>query len=71
MRSCPHLRGIMTGQVCQAFLPILRKQGRIVNVSSQSSLLKYMILPLRGRFRDPNKTLQDVEMLLQEYEVRC
>ncbi|KAL8884569.1 MAG: hypothetical protein Q9215_007409 [Flavoplaca cf. flavocitrina] len=52
----------------KAFLPILREHGRIVNLSSQSGLLKYMSQPLRARFLNPTKTLQDVETLAEEYE---
>ena len=42
-----------TVKMCQAFLPILRENGRIVNMSSQSGQLKYFAMPLRERFVKP------------------
>lgn len=48
----------------------MRKGGRIVNVSSASGGLAQFSPNLRERFRDPRNTLEDVEELVQEYEVR-
>lgn len=56
--------------MCQAFLPIMRKNGRIVNISSANSNLNNYSQNIQDRFRNPNKTLQDIETLVQEYEVR-
>ena len=55
--------------MCQAFLPIMRQNGRIVNVSSVGGTLKNYSADIQERFRNPNKSLQDIEILVQEYEV--
>ena len=55
--------------MCQAFLPIMRQNGRIVNVSSVGGTLKNYSSDKQERFRNPNKSLQDIEILVQEYEV--
>ncbi len=55
--------------MCQTFLPIMRKNGRIVNVSSANSSLNNYSQNIQDRFRNRNKTLQDIETLVQEYEV--
>jgi hypothetical protein len=51
-------------------IPLLSKDGRIVNLSSVSSTLKPYHEQIRQRFRDPNMTLEDLEQLVQEFEVR-
>ncbi|KAJ6189137.1 hypothetical protein N7519_004045 [Penicillium mononematosum] len=56
-----------TLNVCQAFLPIMRRNGRIVNVSSQSGQLKYFDLRLQKRFLDPDLTLTKLDALVNEY----
>lgn len=53
--------------VCQAFLPIMRKGGRIVNVSSQSGQLKYFHPCLQTRFSNPDLTLAELDTLVGEY----
>lgn len=57
-------------QICQAFLPIMRNNGRIVNVSSQSGQLKYFDPSLQKRFLDPDLTLTELDALVNEYSVR-
>lgn len=57
-----------TLKMCQAFLPIMKPGGRIVNVSSASGNLQQFRTTLQSRFRNPNLTLADVEALAQEYE---
>jgi carbonyl reductase 1 len=57
-------------QVCQAFLPIMQKNGRIVNVSSQSGQLKYFDPSLQKRFLYPDLTLAELDALVHEYSVR-
>ncbi|KGO53546.1 Short-chain dehydrogenase/reductase SDR [Penicillium expansum] len=54
-------------QVCQAFLPIMRKNGRIVNLSSQSGQLKYFDPSLQKRFLYPDLTLTELDALVNEY----
>ncbi|KAJ5118263.1 hypothetical protein N7448_009978 [Penicillium atrosanguineum] len=56
-----------TLNVCQAFLPIMRKGGRIVNVSSQSGQLKYFHPRLRAQFLKPDLTLDELDALVSEY----
>ncbi|KAJ5145461.1 uncharacterized protein N7515_000025 [Penicillium bovifimosum] len=56
-----------TLKVCQAFLPIMQKNGRIVNVSSQSGELKYFHPRLQAQFSDPNLTLSELDALVNEY----
>ena len=54
--------------MCQAFIPLLSKKGRIVNVSSTGSSLSNYSKEIQQRFRDPKMTLQDLETLMEEYE---
>ncbi|CAG8152024.1 unnamed protein product [Penicillium salamii] len=56
-----------TLNVCQAFLPIMRKNGRIVNVSSQSGQLKYFGPHLQTRFIKPDLSLTELDSLVSEY----
>ncbi|KAJ5972565.1 uncharacterized protein N7479_002483 [Penicillium vulpinum] len=56
-----------TLNVCQAFLPIMRKGGRIVNVSSQSGQLKYFHPRLQARFLNPDLNLTELDSLIKEY----
>ncbi|KAJ5631483.1 uncharacterized protein N7484_011583 [Penicillium longicatenatum] len=56
-----------TLDVCKAFLPIMRKGGRIVNVSSQSGQLKYFHPSLREQFLRPDLTLAELDALVNEY----
>ena len=55
--------------MCQTFFPLLKKDGRIVNVSSTASGLSQYSESLQERFRDSKMTLQDLEALMQEYQV--
>ncbi|KAJ5532353.1 Short-chain dehydrogenase/reductase SDR [Penicillium frequentans] len=56
-----------TLNVCQAFLPIMRKGGRIVNVSSQSGQLKYFHPRLQARFLSPDLSFAELDTLIGEY----
>ena len=47
----------------------MRNNGRIVNVSSIAGALKFYSPDIQERFRNPLKSLHDIEMLVQEYEV--
>jgi carbonyl reductase 1 len=49
----------------------MRKNGRIVNVSSQSGQLKYFDHRLQKRFLDPDLTLTELDALVNEYSVRA
>jgi len=57
-----------TLHMCQSFIPLLKRNGRIVNVSSTASSLGEYGEILQQRFRNPNMTLQDLEELMQEYQ---
>ena len=56
-------------QMCQIFKPLLSKSGRIVNVSSTGSSLGQYSEEIQQRFRSSNMTLQDLEDLMEEYQV--
>ncbi|KAJ5779123.1 hypothetical protein N7457_006843 [Penicillium paradoxum] len=56
-----------TLDICQAFLPVMRKSGRIVNVSSQSGQLKYFHPHLQKQFLTPDLTLTELDTLVEEY----
>ncbi|KAJ5375245.1 hypothetical protein N7517_007251 [Penicillium concentricum] len=56
-----------TLNICQAFLPIMRKGGRIVNISSQSGQLKYFHPRLQARFLSPDLNLSELDDLVEEY----
>lgn len=53
--------------MCEAFLPLMAKDGRVVNVSSVASSLGKYNKNLQSRFRDPNVTYQDMDQLAKEY----
>lgn len=48
----------------------MRKNGRIVNVSSQSGQLKYFGPHLQTRFMKPDLSLTELDSLVSEYSVR-
>lgn len=49
---------------------MLSKNGRIVNVSSTGSSLNQYNKNIQQRFRSSKMTLDDLEELMQEYQVR-
>lgn len=55
-------------QMCQTFQPLLRTNGRIVNVSSTGSSLNNYSSNIQARFRNPKMTLQDLEAMMQEFQ---
>ena len=55
-------------QMCQTFSPLLRSNGRIVNVSSTGSSLSNYSSELQSRFRDPHMTLAGLEEMMNEYQ---
>ncbi|KAL8691803.1 MAG: hypothetical protein Q9218_003049 [Villophora microphyllina] len=57
-----------TGQMCQTFIPLLSKDGRIVNVSSTGSSLGGYSKEIQDRFRNPKMTLPDLEQMMNEYQ---
>lgn len=57
-------------QMCHAFLPIMAKNGRIVNMSSVGSSLKPYSEAMRQRFRNPNASQQDLDQLADDFLVR-
>ena len=55
-------------QMCQTFMPLLRSDGRIVNVSSTASSLKNYSDSIKARFRSSSMTLEDLENMMIEYQ---
>ncbi len=55
--------------MCQTFIPLLSKDGRIVNVSSTGSSLSGYSQEIQDRFRNPKMTLDDLEQMMNEYQV--
>ncbi|KAI4192127.1 MAG: hypothetical protein LQ346_004473 [Caloplaca aetnensis] len=55
--------------MCQTFIPLLSKDGRIVNVSSTGSSLSGYSKEIQDRFRSPKMTLDDLEQMMNEYQV--
>ena len=56
-------------QMCQKFIPILSKQGRIVNVSSTGSALGLYSKEVQQQFRHSKMTLDDLEGMMKNYQV--
>ncbi|MCJ1462656.1 hypothetical protein MMC07_001259 [Pseudocyphellaria aurata] len=56
-----------TLEMCQLFIPLLKRTGRIVNVSSISSTLDQFGEKIQERFRT-TRSLQDLEDLIANYE---
>ncbi|KAB8072463.1 hypothetical protein BDV29DRAFT_177259 [Aspergillus leporis] len=48
--------------MCQESIPVMRKQGRIVNLSSQSAQLKHYT-----RLLKPDLTIKELSLLMSEY----
>lgn len=55
--------------MCQAFIPLLSKNGRIVNVSSTGSSLSGYSKEIQDRFRSSRMTLADLDQMMNEYQV--
>jgi len=53
--------------MCQIFIPLLSKSGRIVNVSSTASQLKAYSPELQARFRDSNNTVETLDAIAENY----
>ena len=54
--------------MCQTFIPLLRSNGRIVNVSSTGSSLSNYSESIQARFRSSKMTLDDLESLVNEFQ---
>ncbi|KAK5137914.1 hypothetical protein LTR08_006683 [Meristemomyces frigidus] len=54
-------------QMCRAFLPLLAKDARIVNLSSTASSLKPYSEAIKTRFRNPKASFQTLDALATEY----
>ncbi|KAI4208456.1 MAG: hypothetical protein LQ348_000118 [Seirophora lacunosa] len=59
-----------TLNMCKAFIPMMSKTGRVVNVSSTGSSLSGYSKEIQDRFRSPTMTLNDLEQMMTEYQVR-
>lgn len=49
-------------------MPLLRSNGRIVNVSSTGSSLSNYSDSIKARFRSPKMSLDDLEKLINQYQ---
>eukprot|EP00667_Euglena_gracilis_P015715 EG_transcript_16361 len=56
-----------TLKVCEAFLPVLRPGGRIVNVSSRAGNVDALAPHLRRQFQAPNLTLDGLGALMEAF----
>ena len=56
--------------MCRSFLPIMKGNGRIVNLSSLASSLQPYSEINRARFRDPRLSMSELEQMAAEFEVR-
>lgn len=56
--------------MCQTFLPLLTKDGRVVNVSSTGSSLSGYSSEIQARFRSSKMSLDDLEQMINEYQVQ-
>lgn len=56
-----------TFNVTSAFLPLIRKGGRIVNVSSTVGQLRTVSPELAKRFSDPSLTFSELDKLMEEF----
>jgi len=54
-------------QMCQTFIPLLSKNGRIVNMSSIASQLKAYSPEIQARFRDPHATVETLNDIAQDF----
>jgi carbonyl reductase 1 len=53
--------------MCQTFIPLLSKNGRIVNLSSIASQLKFYSTELQARFRDTHATVETLDDIAKEF----
>ena len=56
-------------QMCQTFVPLLRKNGRIVNVSSTGSSLDGYSKDIQKRLWNPKMTLPNLDQMMNDYQV--
>ena len=55
--------------MCQAFLPLLKKQGRIVNVASVAGHLRPHSKEIQAKFKEASKSLNNLDSMLKEFTV--
>lgn len=53
--------------MCQTFIPSLSKHGRIVNLSSIASQLKFYSPAIQARFRDPHASEETLDELANDF----
>jgi carbonyl reductase 1 len=53
--------------MCQTFIPLLSKNGRIVNMSSIASQLKAYSPEIQARFRDPHATVETLDDIAKDF----
>ena len=55
--------------MCQAFLPLLKPQGRIVNVASLAGHLKLHSKEAQAKFKNAAESLGNLNDTLKDFEV--
>ena len=58
---------LITLQMCQTFIPLLSKNGRIVNLSSIASQLKFYSPEIQARFRDPHANVETLNDIAKDF----
>ena len=53
--------------MCQTFIPLLSKNGRIVNLSSIASQLKFYSPEIQARFRDPHANVETLNDIAKDF----
>lgn len=67
MTSPQSSANISNPQMCQTFIPSLSKQGRIVNLSSIASQLRFYSPEIQARFRDPHATEETLDEIAADF----
>lgn len=57
-------------QMCNSFLPLLKKGGRIVNLASVAGHLRIYSKEVQEKFKDASESVDAVDQLYKEYLVR-
>ena len=58
-----------TLRVCQIFIPLMKPDGRIVNLSSVASGLQQYSERNKARFRDPKLSIERLKEIVSDSEV--
>lgn len=57
-----------TLKVCEALFPLLRPNGKVVNVSSSAGRLQRLpSADMQAKLKDPNLTIENLSKLMKQY----